>query len=539
MIFSMHKQLLNGSLLAGLFVLMMFCTEKAGEVTADKKIVILAGEKSHPATMHEYIKNARLIKVMLDEAADLQGIRTEIHENGWPEDETTLLDADLILTISDGRDGPNGLDVPFMTDERMAVLRKAIEAGSGFMTFHYSTFAPDKYGEEMLSWSGGYFDWQNDQGDREWYSDIRFLDDQVELMQTDHPALRGVEPFRIFEEYYFDIRFRKENAGFIPLIQVPGLKSDRELGNVVAWVLEREDGGRGSGTTMGHLYANWKNENYRKFLLNMIVWTAGAEVPEGGVDAEFFPDRELTRVLYGNDYKALILTGADHPAHDWQNNAPVLKDAIESGGDVHADISKNINDLYQYDLRDYDFLVFFYANWEDPDPLWEGSKKALVEYINAGGSLMFVHFANGAFHYSLPGAEASDWPVYRQFCRRVWDHQGGSSHDQYGPFTVRVANESHQLTSGIADFEVTDELYYNQAGEEPVEVLLTAISKDTGNEEPLAWIYELNTDGGRNARVFQTVLGHDSVSFKTPEFRQILSRAATWLARGTERWNDL
>ncbi|MBS0000568.1 MAG: ThuA domain-containing protein [Cyclobacteriaceae bacterium] len=504
-----------------------------------KKIVILAGEKSHPATMHEYIKNARLIKVMLDGSPDISGLVTEIHGNGWPEDESALLDADLILTISDGRDGPNGLGVPFMTEERMAVLRQAIEAGSGFMTFHYSTFAPDRYGEEMLLWSGGYFDWQNDKGEREWYSDIRFLDQEVSLINPEHPVMHGVMPFQIYEEYYFDLRFREENEGFVPLIEVPGLGSEREWGNVVAWALNREDGGRGFGTTMGHLYANWKNEDYRKFLLNAIVWTAGMEVPPGGISSDFYSDREVTGRLYGKDYKALILTGSDHPAHQWEQTVPVLKSALESGGRIHADISRNINDLFQYDLRDYDFLAFYYANWEDPDPLWEGSKKALIEYVNSGGSLMFVHFANGAFHESLPGAEASDWPEYRKFCRRVWDHSAGSSHDKYGTFEVRIVDKDHELTSGIGNFEVTDELYYNQAGEEPIHVLMSATSLDTGKEEPLAWVYELNTPGGRNVRVFQTVLGHDSTTFKVPEFEQVLNRTALWLSRGTERWNEL
>jgi type 1 glutamine amidotransferase len=534
MMLAMKIKLYRVVLFSGLFFFLTGCVEEQ----VGKKIVILAGKKSHPATMHEYIKNARLIKVMLEESPGLQDLAIEIHENGWPRDESTLLDADLILTISDGRDGPNGLGVPFMTDERMNIMRKAVEAGSGFMTFHYSTFAPNNYGEEMLRWSGGYFDWQNAQGEREWYSDIRFLDEEVELIGADHPVMRGVKPFRIFEEYYFDIRFSKENAGFTPLIQVPGLKSEQEFGNVVAWALDRADGGRGFGTTMGHLYANWKNEDYRKFLLNAIVWTAGAGVPAGGVDARFFPDSEVTRILYGRDYKTLILTGEDHPSHDWERTVPALKMALESEGRVHADVSKNINDLYQYDLRDYDFLVFNYANWENPDPLWEGSKKALINYVNTGGSLMFVHFANGAFHYSLPGAEASDWPEYRRLCRRVWDHTGGSSHDSYGKFEVSIVNDYHDLTRGIENFEVTDELYYQQAGEEPVEILLMATSRDTGNQEPLAWIYELNGEGGRNARVFQTVLGHDSTTFQVPEFRQVLNRAAEWLARGTERWNE-
>jgi type 1 glutamine amidotransferase len=521
-------------LFLGIFLSLLGCQQEV-----DKKIVILAGTKSHPATMHEYIKNARLIKVMLDEAPELPALTTEIHYNGWPEDETTLLNADLIITISDGRDGPNGLGVPFMTDKKMTVLGQAVENGAGFMTFHYSTFSPDQYGDEMLAWSGGYFDWQNDQGEREWYSDIKFLDEEVSLVNKEHPVLRGVNPFQIYEEYYYDLRFSEDRSGLVPLIEVPGLNSDRESGNVVAWALNRKDGGRGFGTTMGHLYANWKNENYRKFLLNAIAWTAGCEIPPEGLTSAYYSDPEVTKKMFKKDYKGLILTGENHPAHLWEKTTPVLKTALELNGKVHVDVSVDINDLFQYDLRDYDFLAFNYANWENPDALWEGSKKALIDYVNSGGSLMFIHFSNGAFHYSLPGAEASDWPEYRKFCRRVWDHTAESSHDKYGKFEVKVVDHNHELTRGIQNFEVTDELYYKQAGEETIQVLLSAISTDTDNEEPQAWIYELTGTDGKNSRVFQTVLGHDSTIFMVPEFQEILSRSAIWLSRGTERWNDL
>ncbi len=532
------KRFLSLMIIFAIILLFKRCSPDP-ESSAPKKLIILAGEKSHPATMHEYIKNARLIKVMLDGAISKDKLLTEIHYNGWPLDEEAFEGADLVLTISDGRDGPNGLGVPFMTEERMQVFRELKEQGCNFMTFHYSTFAPDKYGEDILEWTGGYFDWQNEQGEREWYSDIKFLDVEVELPDVDHPVLNGVDPFKIYEEYYFDMRFRKDDTRLTSIVNVPELGSDRKWGNVVAWVINRNDGGRGFGTTLGHLYANWKDDNYRKLLLNAITWTCGLEVPAKGIEVPFYSHREVHQRLYGRKFHGLLLTGNDHPAHDWEKNSAALKVALEKNGEVHVDVSTNINDLYQYDLRDYDFLAFNYANWEDPDPLWDGSKRALVDYVDDGGSLMFIHFANGAFHFSLPGAEASDWPEFRRFCRRVWDHTAGSAHDQHGSFQVQVTDTVHQLTDGIQSFEITDELYYNQAGNDPVNVLLTARSKDTGKEEPLAWVYELDSPTGEKSRVFQTVLGHDSVSFSAMEFQEILSRSAIWLSNGTQRWNDL
>src|SRR6266480_2549649 len=81
--------------------------EARGSAKLNKKIVLIAGKKSHPPATHEYIKSVRLLKVMLDTATNLKGVKTEVHYNGWPEDPSTLDDADVIMTISDGQDGPD------------------------------------------------------------------------------------------------------------------------------------------------------------------------------------------------------------------------------------------------------------------------------------------------------------------------------------------------------------------------------------------------------------------------------------------------
>ena len=52
----------------------------------------------------------------------------------------------------------------------------------------------------------------------------------------------------------------------------------------VAWARQRPDGGRGFGFTGLHYHKNFADDNFRKLVLNAMVWVAGAEVPEGGVD---------------------------------------------------------------------------------------------------------------------------------------------------------------------------------------------------------------------------------------------------------------
>jgi hypothetical protein len=45
------------------------------------------------------------------------------------------------------------------------------------------------------------------------------------------------------------------------------------------------DGGRGFGFTGGHKHKNWGDDNYRKVMLNALVWLAKAEVPANGVES--------------------------------------------------------------------------------------------------------------------------------------------------------------------------------------------------------------------------------------------------------------
>jgi hypothetical protein len=51
------------------------------------------------------------------------------------------------------------------------------------------------------------------------------------------------------------------------------------------WALERADGGRGVGFTGGHFHDNWGNDEFRKVVLNALVWLAKMEVPASGIES--------------------------------------------------------------------------------------------------------------------------------------------------------------------------------------------------------------------------------------------------------------
>jgi type 1 glutamine amidotransferase len=156
--------------------------------------------------------------------------------------------------------------------------------------------------------------------------------------------------------------------------------------------------------------------------------------------------------------------------------------------------------------------------------LSEAAEENFLNYLKKGGGLAFIHFANGAFHSSLPGTKPTEaWPEYARICRRVWDHNGGSGHDSFGPFRVEIAAVKHPITSGLMPFDTVDELYFTQAGDQPIEPLATALSKVTKKNEPMAWAYEYE-----KARVFQTVLGHADASVR--QAGALIRRGCVWAA---------
>lgn len=518
-----RKLMLMKKLMPALVILFFTINQALAQVQATHRIVLLTTAKTHGPGEHEHTKNARLIKAML-EHCNVKGITVSIYQI-WPEDETVLDSADLVMTLSDGRDGADeGMpQVPFMTPARMQTMEKLMKRGCGLATYHFSTFASDLYGEKVLQWNGGYFDWQDETGKRNWYSAITTTTADVTI-PAKHPVTNGVKPFRIEEEFYYNLRFTENDPRLQQLAVVPALNGRPGTGNTVAWAVQRSGGGRGFGTSMGHLYKNWMNADFRTFMLNGIAWAAGITIPAGGIKAKFYTVPELTHLLNNKKAKALILTGNNHPAHPWKETTNLIKQTLETGA-FQVDVSTVIHDLYQYDLTDYDVLIMNYCNWNNPGQLHDSAKARTIRYLQNGGGMVIIHFANGAFHYSLPDAAASDWPEYRNICRRVWDHQSNSSHEPFGKFQVKITGEKSIITKGLKNFITEDELYYNQKGEAPLTPLLTAFSKTTGKVEPLAWAYDYG-----KGRIFQTLLGHNVASFQAPAFLELLKRSAEWAA---------
>ena len=265
-------------------VLVIACAATA----APKKVVLIAGPiTGHPKDTHEYEKNVTLLRHLLDQQSGK--FVTETHYRGWPKNPETLNDADTIFFTTDGTDHAETNHSLYVGDH-FKVIEQQMKRGCGLVFFHWSTFHPKRYHEQITEWVGGYFDYESGPPPRNWYSAIQTW--QADSVPQEHPITRGVKPFRTEEEYYYRMRFRDNDQGLKPIITTRPPKETEDY--AVGWAVERKGGGRGFGFTGGHFYKNWWSSDFRKVVLNAIAWTAKAEVPQNGIDSKL---EERAKVL--------------------------------------------------------------------------------------------------------------------------------------------------------------------------------------------------------------------------------------------------
>jgi hypothetical protein len=277
--------------LAGLVVFVGATIIQAAGPSPVPKIVLIAGplDRSHPPGTHEYEKTVRLIKHCLDSSPDRLGVRIEVHLGGWPADPRTLEDASTIVLVSSGSDRQLA-DHPLLVGDRLAVIERQMKRGCGLALMHWAVFVPNKEaGDRVLDWVGGHFDYQSGPPPRGWYSRIQTT--SATVRPGPHAITRGIEPFELRDEFYYHLRFRERDPRLAPVATIT-LPKEKE-GQVVGWAVERRDGGRGFGFTGSHFFDNWRNDSFRRLMLQAILWTAKVDFPRAGLRTTFPPEDAL------------------------------------------------------------------------------------------------------------------------------------------------------------------------------------------------------------------------------------------------------
>lgn len=258
---------------------------------APRKILLIAGRPSHGPGDHEFRAGMLLIQQSLNQ---LPGIQAVVASNGWP----ASMDAfDGVAAVAIYADGGNGH--PAIQEQRLQFLDGLAKQKVGLAFMHYGVEVPKgDPGAAMQEWIGGYYE--------HLYSCNPMWSPEFTTFPK-HPVTRGVKPFTVKDEWYFNMRFREDLKGITPILVArpsdavrdgpyvwpqgpyPHIQAAKGREEVMMWVREREDGGRGFGFTGGHFHRNWGNPEFRKVVLNGLLWIAQAEVPAQGAEATFDP----------------------------------------------------------------------------------------------------------------------------------------------------------------------------------------------------------------------------------------------------------
>lgn len=217
---------------------------------------------------------------------------------------------------------------------------------------------------------------------------------------------------------------------------------------------------------------------------------------------------------HSNAIRILIVTGMDHPAHNWKTSTVALRDVLAKDPRFWVEVLEDPYALENTDLTKFHVLFLHFNNWLKPDPS-DKAKDNLEGFVKNGGGLFILHFACGAF----PG-----WPKYSEIAGKIWDTK--KTHDPRGLFKVDVISSAdREITKDLQSFEADDELYFCLTGEKPVELLATATSKVTMKAEPMAFTHSFG-----KGRVFHTPLGHDAKAIRTPGTAELIRRGCAWSA---------
>jgi type 1 glutamine amidotransferase len=269
----------------------LFCLLLVGVFVASaagKRIVLIAGKPSHRPGDHEFRAGCILLNKWLNK---VPGIKSEMHALGWPKSDAVFKGADAIFIFADG-----GGRHPAIQQKRAQLLGGLVKKGVGIGCAHYGVEVPaGDTGKTMQNWIGGYYEHK--------FSVNPMWSPNYQKFPK-HPVANGVKPFKVLDEWYFNMRFRTDGVGKItPILSA---KPGKEVRNgpyvfpkgpykhiiegvgraeTMMWAYDRPDGGRGFGFTGGHKHVNWGNENFRKVVLNGLLWIAKAEVPKNGVQA--------------------------------------------------------------------------------------------------------------------------------------------------------------------------------------------------------------------------------------------------------------
>jgi hypothetical protein len=260
---------------------------------AKKNILIIYGDSTHNKAAHNNTEVAGLIKHKIEKSTYADQFDVTLHY-GYPNDQSTVEQADLIVISSDG--GPKhtlaqGGDVTKFTRMLDPVLKKK---KTGFIVIHWATDAPsngfgqlhEENAQFMMEWIGAVYYWVDRGNSHKSCFTIKPSLKEITVNKT-HPIANGVaEKFELNDEFYWNFftdgddsrNPKNENVSYIHLADAPSSRADannKEKWRKQSpyWAFTRANQGRSVGMTSTHNYTTWAHKDFFQTFANSIFWT--------------------------------------------------------------------------------------------------------------------------------------------------------------------------------------------------------------------------------------------------------------------------
>ena len=139
---------------------------------------------------------------------------------------------------------------------RLAALKRLGKRGGAYVAIHWGMGTVEvKNIEDFVNLFGGC----HGGPDRK----HKTLEVSISILDPSHPVCWGISTFRIYDEFYYRLKFVKPRESITPLAQT---KTDGNQ-EIFTWAWERSDGGRSSGFRGLHFHRNWQREEYRRLVV--------------------------------------------------------------------------------------------------------------------------------------------------------------------------------------------------------------------------------------------------------------------------------
>ncbi len=240
------------------------------EIKKPKRLLLIGqNPDNHKRATHEYMAGMRILNECL-KAVD--GLETELvyAREPWTEGPEMLRKCDgAVFFVEQG--------ARWMQSDprRYQAFVELASRGGGLAAIHWGVGAKDaKYVAGQVKLMGA-----SRGGERRPFG---VFTTELKPATPGHPVLGGVEPFKIHDEFYYQLETLPSAESVTPILNA-AIKGNDEF---VAWAWQRPDGGRSFGFTGLHYHKNWQSEQYRKMLANAALWIVKLPVPERGVAVE-------------------------------------------------------------------------------------------------------------------------------------------------------------------------------------------------------------------------------------------------------------